>query len=392
MLAVMHEPLVDWLLSPACRELGRRALIAELIARLQAAGVGFERFSVSFRTRHPEVWLENFSWTAEGGLVGHLRDNAVTRQPMFLASPVAELYAGASERRVRLPTEAARYPVTRELAAAGFTDYISLALPAAQRSFVSLATRAPGGFREDVLRSMRLLVPALSLRIELASERWATASLLRTYLGANAARHVLDGQFRLGQGRPIEAAIWSCDLRGFTALVDTVEIDEVLSTLNEYFECVTGPIANHGGEVLKFIGDAVLAIFTGADEAEHGRCAAALAAAQEAFAALDALSERRVERGLRPLAFGLALHHGVVTYGNIGARDRLDFTVIGPAVNEVTRVESLCKSTGYRLLLTSAFVEACDGSARARLRGVGRHALRGVAEPVQLYTLAPDDD
>ena len=330
MLTAMADGLIAWLLSPECRALAGAPLIAALVESLRNAGIPFQRFSISVRTRHPQVWVENYTWSETEGLTRRVRHNDLATRSMYLRSPVAELYAGHDELRVPLPVEAARYPVTAELAANGFTDYLCLALSGAQRSFVSFATRAPGGFSEDSLQRIRAVIPALSLRVDLASERMATGSLLRTYLGPDAARHVLDGEFRLGQGRPIDAVIWSCDLRGFTTLVDTTRNEEVLRSLNEYFECVVAPIAQGGGEVLKFVGDAVLAIFAVADRPIHEASAAALNAAQSAFTALAALNERRAGDGRRPLEFGVALHRGVVTYGNIGALDRLDFSSSGP--------------------------------------------------------------
>ena len=383
MLARMQE-LAAWLTSLECRALEGRALIEALIPAFHRAGLEFERFSISIHTRHPELWVQNFMWSEAEGLSLALRDSSLRRHPRYLDSPVAQVYAGKDEVRVQLPEQAAHYPVTQELSEQGYRDYLCLALPARQRSFVSFATRKVGGFGETTLAELRALVPLLALRMELASERTATSSLLRTYLGPNAARHVLAGRFRRGEGQPIEAVIWSCDLRGFTSLVDSTEIGEVLRTLDAYFECVADPIAAQGGEVLKFIGDAVLGIFTGP---MHEACSAALHAAQEAFAALETLNEARAERGQAPLRFGVALHRGVVTYGNIGAHERLDFTVIGPAVNEVTRVESLCKQLDCSLLLTAAFARACAPPQREQLRSLGQHPLRGVAEPVELFTL-----
>jgi adenylate cyclase len=190
---------------------------------------------------------------------------------------------------------------------------------------------------------------------------------------------VLQGAFRRGEGECIDAVIWVCDLRGFTTLVDGAPIHEVLPTLDRYFECVADPIAARGGEVLKFIGDAVLAIFVDATRPQQ-----ALDAVTDSFAALDRLNAEQAASGRPSLSFGVALHVGAVTYGNIGGTGRLDFTVIGKAVNEVTRVESLCKTLGCRLLLTDAFARACG---RADLRSLGRHPLRGVTEAPELFTL-----
>ena len=227
-------------------------------------------------------------------------------------------------------------------------------------------------------------VPALSLIIELASLRFATRSLLETYLGSNAARHVLAGAFRRGGGERINAVIWTCDLRGFTSLVDRTPIDDVLETLNRFFEVVADPIADQGGEVLKFIGDAVLGIFPCEPGGQEQACTRALSAATTAFASLATVNQALAAAGRAPLHFGVALHVGEVTYGNVGATGRLDFTVIGKAVNEVTRVEALCKRLQRQLLLTADFARA---SGRDDLISLGRHELRGVSEPAELFTV-----
>jgi adenylate cyclase len=205
-------------------------------------------------------------------------------------------------------------------------------------------------------------------------------SLLDVYLGHNAARRVLAGAFRRGGGETIRAAIWSCDLRGFTSMADRLPAAEVVATLDRYFETVCAPIAEGGGEVLKLIGDAVLAIFPISPAAgdEAAACRRALAAAKGAIEGIRRWNEAREE----PIGVGVALHLGEVTYGNIGAQRRLDFTVIGAAVNEVCRVEPLCKELGRSLLVTDAF--AAQVACRD-LVALGTRALRGVAEPRALF-------
>lgn len=393
--------LVAWLLDPATRELDGAALFLGLIEALRAAGIELDRFSASVRTLHPEVFVDNFVWTAGEGLVRKVRTNSMLNHARYQASPVAQLYAGSEEIRVDLGDveDAGRFPVTAELAEQGMLDYVALLLPGEHASFMSLASRTRRGFDRH-MSLLRALVPALSLRVELASQRSVTASLLRTYLGPNAAQRVLAGAFRRGEGEPIDAVIWSCDLRGFTTMVDGASMAEVLPTLDRYFECVADPIAAHGGEVLKFIGDAVLGIFVAPPPGELSAasmppCRASLLAVRDAFDALAKLNAERAEQGRAALNFGVALHVGTVTYGNIGATGRLDFTVIGRAVNEVTRVESLCKVLGRRLIVTETFARALAGGkavAEARcgeeaLVSLGRHPLRGVSHELELFTL-----
>jgi adenylate cyclase len=208
--------------------------------------------------------------------------------------------------------------------------------------------------------------------------------LLEVYLGRNAGRRVLEGRVKRGDVDSIAAALWYCDLRGFTEMSEELPPDEVVLLLNEYFDCMSGPVHRHGGEVLKFIGDAILAIFPIQDDLDRDRaCLTALKAAQEALADLAALNARRRGEKRPPLEVGIALHAGTVMYGNVGAADRLDFTVTGPAVNLVSRIETLCRDLGYPLLASARFASPC-GSV---LRSIGMHRMRGLSAPVEIFTL-----
>jgi adenylate cyclase len=216
--------------------------------------------------------------------------------------------------------------------AKGCTDYVLLRLwsDGGPNNAVSFCSGAEGGFRDAELALLESLLPALALRVDLEVARFATRALLRTYLGRNASERVLAGAFRRGSGERLDAVIWLSDLRGFTERVDQSPLPLVLDALNSYFTCVADTIVAHGGEVLKFIGDAVLAVFPLADDPK-GACRAALDAAERAFAQLEAANEERAANGLDALRIGVVLHCGEVMYGNIGATDRLDFTVIGSA-------------------------------------------------------------
>ncbi len=376
-----EDAIVHWLLSPASGASTAEELLAGLAGRLCADGIPVVRSSLSLLTLHPELFVRNIVWTEDAGYTVFERGDEIRTTSFYLDSPPAHIHAGADEIRCRLEgdTPDLRFGVCRDLHAAGFTDYVALVVPFrdGRRTFISWATRRPGGLRGDDLSRLRSLVPALALRLELASAEHAMRSLLEVYLGHNAARRILAGAFRRGGGETIRAAIWTCDMRGFTTLADRLPAEVVVATLDRYFETVCGPIAQGGGEVLKFVGDAVLAIFP-ADGDDAAACRRALAAAKGALDGLRQWNETRDE----PVRVGVGLHLGEVMYGNIGAQRRLDFTVIGAAVNEVSRVEPLCKELGRSLLVTDVFAAnvACPD-----LVSLGPHKLRGVAEPRDIF-------
>jgi adenylate cyclase len=278
------------------------------------------------------------------------------------------------------------YPICDDLRAEGGTDYLAVALPYTdgEMGYVSWATRAPGGFSDEQVAALMALAPELALRVEVASAYHATQALLQVYLGRNAGDRVARGAFRRGGGERIEAAIWFCDLRGFASLCDERSPEEVVSLLDAYFEHVAGAVMAEGGEVLKLIGDALLAIFPVAGDAPAA-CRRALAAAERALGALADLNVARAERGEPTLAMGVGLHLGEVMYGNVGARDRLDFTVISSSVNEAARLESLCKPLATPLVLSDRFAAAAGPEG---LVDLGLQALKGVRAPMRVFTLA----
>jgi adenylate cyclase len=382
-----HEQTQAWLLAPARSALSAEQLLDGLAARLAAEGLPLWRIACGLRTTHPELFSRLLSWRRGEGTSVQLRSQQFAESATFTDSPVAMLYRGdAVELRRRLADPAERsWPVLDELAAAGGTDWAIFALSFGdgRRNFVSFTTDAAGGFADAQLVALRGLIPALALRLELETARTATRSLLRVYLGANAAERVLAGAFQRGTGQVQRAAVWMCDLRGFTTLADRAPVGEVVAALDVYFEHMATAIEAHGGEILKFIGDAVLAIFPIDAEGAQGPCRRALQAARAALASMAAWNAERATAGAAPLGLGIGLHVGDVMYGNVGARERLDFTVIGAAVNEVSRVEGLCKTVGVPLLVTGAFAAAADD---ASLVSVGEHALRGVGAPQELFT------
>ena len=279
-----------------------------------------------------------------------------------------------------------------DLLAAGMTDYVAIISRFAASIigemdcvYLSWATREPDGFSDGQIAALQRIAPCLALAIKSVSLARMTGTLMETYLGRDAGQRVLSGRIVRGIAERIDAAVWFSDLRGFTRITDTAP-EQVIPLLNDYADAIVSAIHEHGGDVLKLIGDGTLAIFTAEDRTRA--CGAALSAAIAARAGIVELNKRRLAGGKPVTDMYLGLHVGEVFYGNVGSRERLDFTVIGPAVNEASRIAAMCRSVDQPVLMSSAFADV--GDMRRRLISVGRYALRGVAQPQELFTLDPD--
>ena len=291
-------------------------------------------------------------------------------------------------RRLTGPKAKLDYKILEELSAEGGTDYVLLPVEfaiAGRRSGVSVATDHPDGFSAAHLDRMNRLRPLFSLVCESHLLKSLATTLLDTYVGHEAGERILRGEIHRGVGETIQAVICSCDLRNFTPMSDALPRDALIALLNSYFECIGTAVANHGGEILKFMGDSVLAIFRvrEADTAD-AVCRSAIAAARQAMAAMEAFNQKRLAENLEVLGYGLALHLGDVMYGNIGAPGRLDFTVIGPAVNLVNRLERLAGELGVSVVVSKAFARHLPEP----LVNLGEHQLRGVREPQEVFTIS----
>jgi len=383
------QTLQQWLGSGECRRLASPdAAINGTAERIVAGGVPLWRMSTTLVTMHPEIQSLELVWHRGVGTTSRLLPHAIVESRDFLGSPVEEVLRTRVPVRCRMEAggELARFPQLESLAARGCTDYLAVPVELADGRHTALtyATDAPGGFLPEHLAAMESIWPALVMRLDLGSLTYSLHSLLRVYLGQNASNRVLRGGFKRGQGESITAAIWFCDLRGFTALSDSLPAAEVVALLDRYFEVVGGAVTAQGGEILKFIGDAMLAVFPVRESGPRGPCGRALLAAEQALAALDELARAPENQGRAPLRAGIALHLGDVMYGNIGARERLDFTIIGRSVNEAARLESLCKDLGVPLLLSGTFARAAGLTGGVSL---GLHQLRGVRAPQEVFTL-----
>ncbi len=359
-----------------------------------AAGLPLWRLRLLIRTLHPQLFATGFTWRSdldrvETGHPGH--GMVLSRQ--YLESPYAPILRGEGGVRRRLEGSSPRldYPVLRDLHAEGATDYVAMPMRFSdgQINIITLVSRQEGGFSTEHLGLLYEILPVLARLFEVFALKDTASTLLGTYLGRRTGIQVLNGQIKRGDRQDIDAAIWLCDLRGSTALSETMARDAYLDTLNQFFDCMVEPIVEHGGEVLKYIGDSVLAIFpieqpddAAEDACGHDACQRALAATRDARARVEALNTERAERGAAPLGYGISLHRGRLTYGNIGSAARLDFTVIGPAVNEAARIEEMTKVLGRPVLVSAAFAK----SFRGTLTPLGSHPLRGVALQQEIYT------
>jgi adenylate cyclase len=376
------QGLFDWLLDGVPGATGAPEVVERLCRELREAGVPVDRVVAFVTTLHPTTLGRAFRWTpGEPVSVAELT-LAVQQSEAFRHSPVSWVAGTRQELRRRLSRGEPEldFEVLRELAGEGFTDYLCLPLPFlnGETHCIAFATRRAEGFSESDTETLRRVVRPLARIAEILALRRTAANLLTTYVGRNSGERILAGRIFKGDVESIRAVIWFSDLRGFTELSSRLPARALIDTLNELFECQVPAIERHGGEVLKFMGDGLLAIFPIAGEAEAAApCAAALAAAEDAF---DALAARNGEAA-SPIQFGLALHVGEIAYGNIGGSSRLDFTAIGPAVNLAARIEGLTSKLG-RALLVSAELAA---HAPSPLVDLGAFELKGVSGPQRVF-------
>jgi adenylate cyclase len=379
---------VDWLLRDAWNNTSIRELVQQLSHCLIASGVPVMRLQLVIRTLHPQLFATSYTWwreTDEMDVSSAEHDIIETRE--HKESPYAPILNGAGGvRRLMDGTNPQfDFPILKELHAGGGTDYVAMPLlfSDGQINIISLVSDRTGGFSTDELGQFYEVLPLLSRLIEVHALRRTATTLLDTYLGKYTGQRVLEGSIKRGDGENIHAVIWFCDLRDSTALTESLGRDEYLSMLNQFFDCMAGAVLDHGGEVLKFIGDAVLAIFPVEDPDSPEAAGHAIDAAQDAQRRIAIINQQGAEHGAKAIGFGVGMHIGDLMYGNIGTPGRLDFTVIGSAVNEASRIESMCKILGKTILFSAGFARHFPD----RLESLGTHTLRGVSTPQELFTV-----
>ena len=398
-----HSEIAAWLTQAGLAGESENAIVDGFCERCVKAGLPVGRAHVFIDTLHPvhegrlfrwghtlnETPLMEYGRTAPhpgGTAEDELAAERWRKSPFYRM-----LQTGDSLLRRRVPAEGeTEFAALAEIRGFGMTDYVAIINRFAADGVIgemdcvysSWATRNPDGFSDAHIAALQRLTPYFALAIKSVSLQRMTGTLMQTYLGRDAGQRVLSGRIVRGVTDRIDAAIWFSDLRGFTRITDTTP-EQVIPLLNDYADVIVSAVHEHGGDVLKLIGDGTLAMFT-ADGRERA-CSAALAAAIAAREGVAKLNERRGGNGLPVTDMYLGLHVGEVFYGNVGSMERLDFTVVGPAVNEASRIAAMCRSADQPMLASAAFAEV--GAIRRRLVSVGRYALRGVGKPQELFTL-----
>ncbi|MCB8819272.1 adenylate/guanylate cyclase domain-containing protein [Microvirga rosea] len=382
--------LEAWIIEQGLSGSSIATLLTGIVERLAADGIPLARAYIALPTVNPTIRVFNHTWTHQGGTVvegiSHERN-----QEAFEISPFGYmLREGLSEQHWRFhENHPIRFDLFDDIRRDGGTDYLAhlvrfenAGAPDLRGIAVSFSSLRDGGFSQEEVVRIGAIMPLLSLSAYRIGLFDLTVGMLDTYVGLSAGRRVLSGEIRRGAGATITAALLFADLRGFTALADQVGAP-VIGRLDEHLEAMAAPIVAEGGEVLKFLGDGLLAAFPiTEDQPPEAAGAAAIRAALSAFALNDAVNETHPDA--MPLHLDIALHSGDVFYGNIGAASRLDFTVIGPAVNEVSRMEALCSGLDCHLVMSAAVAQASP----LPVRSLGLHRLRGVPTERELFTLA----
>ncbi len=403
-VGTLIDATADWLMSQALGEHSMQQTFIGCCNRLRAAGIPICRGHLAFRTLHPLFSAVSITWR-EGQALHVIEHAHGADEGEFARSPLYFLIqSGVPHLRRRLRTEADTrdFPLLKELWSQGATDYLAYLVVfgddrptgsgVGDGMVGSWAADRPDGFSDDDIRALQRIERRLAVACKVRIKDQIARNVLTAYLGAHSGQQVFEGKIQRGDGETIYAVIWFCDLRDSTRLAATLPLQEFLDTLNEFFECMAGAVLAHGGEVLRFIGDAVLAIFpmqahTVVDPSQcpvhRAACEQALAAARDALARLAKLNTQRKAQGRKALGGGVALHVGDVMYGNIGVPERVEFSVIGPAANTAARLESLCKTLHSRLVVSSQYASVLPESWHS----LGQQPIVGTDAHIEVFTL-----
>ncbi|MDX1377038.1 MAG: adenylate/guanylate cyclase domain-containing protein [Burkholderiales bacterium] len=380
-------PVIDWLMHKGRLMDSPKDVVEQICLRVREAGMPIDRVGFFFWTLHPQYWGNAMFW--DGATIDLRRAGPELRQQdTYRNSPVARIIEGerVMRRRIERADCPIDYPVLEELKGLGATDWVlcEVVFSTGQRNAVSLATRRPGGFSDRDIAEIEKLLHPFALVMENFTNRELARTLLETYLGRQSGLRVLDGKIQRGDGDEIDAVIWFSDLRESTPLSEALGERAFLELLNDYFEATAGAVLEQGGEVLRFIGDASLAVFPLPQAgARRETCERAVAAVQAARARAIAANARRAEARLPAFSFGVGLHLGRVLYGNIGTPERLEFSVIGAAANQAARIESLCKRTRTDAVASRPVAAEIGGDWPS----LGRFELPGVASAMEVYAV-----
>jgi adenylate cyclase len=384
------QKLTDWLIDGPRSAASPSRLMAETCEGLVAAGLPLWRVGVFVKTLHPDFYGYNYIWRPGAEVEVGSVDFNILQAPEFQASPLSIVFLQKLEVRARVgDPESNRFPIIEDMRAEGVTDYVALPLPFTDGSVhaSSWTTKQPGGFTDQQVNALRSLVRALARVIEVIQWRRISSLLLDTYVGNRAGERILSGQIRRGHTETMNAAIWLSDLRGFTALSDRLPSETVVDILNNYFDCQVSAIRTHGGEVLKFMGDGLLAVFPIDEYVGDAQqvCSHVLEAARESRSSVDAM-HYPIGDAVERFRFGVALHLGPILYGNIGGGNRLDFTCIGPAVNLAARLEKIAGKLSRTIVASEGFAGICAGGWSE----LGEFPIAGFSKAERVYGLADE--
>ncbi len=390
--------IVDWLTWAGLEGNDIGEILSGLCERLLASGtMQVFRAHIAVTTLHPQFGGYGFTWWRDGGLLepqayprADSYNDSFTRSPFY---HMIDTKTYQLRRRLTGADAQVDFPILEEFRDAGATDWYAAAFPFVWRDggdaevsgFVtSWTTDAPDGFDFLTLARLQSILQLMALAVKAAATYTMAEGVLATYIGTDVAERVLSGGIERGRAETLDAALFYADLRGFTRLADTTERGQLVRMLDQYFDLIVEPVHQRGGQVLKYLGDGLLATFDLSSGDRGDVCGRALAAARSAHESIDRVNHQRLAAGEPTMTLDIALHLGEVVYGNIGARDRLEFTVIGPAVNEASRIEALCDQLDETLVMSGAFASelAAHGTP---VRSLGDHTLRGVRKAQELF-------
>lgn len=379
-------PITEWLDHGAAPATMPQEVLKLLCHRLVAQGIPLHRVAVFVRTLHPNVAGRGFIWHEPQNIVEIVTaELGIQDTEQYQKSPVRVVFTQHIEVRSRIEGRAGplEFPILEDLRKEGATDFFAAPMRflTGEVHGASFVTRRAGGFSDEHIEALRRVMPSFSRVAEIYAWKRTARNILDAYLGEQTGEKVLAGKIRRGDGEDIRAVIWFCDLRDSTPLADSMTRAEFLGLLNEFFECILGPVLEQKGEVLRFIGDAALAIFPVMHDTVHERAEVSRRAVLAASTAIERMVAFNAKRE-RKLGFGIGLHLGHVLYGNIGTPTRIEFTVIGAAANEAARIEGFCKTLQVPLVMSEPVARHVADRV-----SLGSHRLRGVEDPIELFTL-----
>ena len=381
------QPVNDWLFRYGRLFEDRYKFVTELSRHLRQAGAPIDRLQIMFPTINPLYTATSAIWrSSTDDTTPFQAFHGIRQTDRFIGSPVEKVLEtgrGVRQSLMDLPDNA--HAAFIELAEDGFIDYYAMPVTfnSGLNSLMIVSTKRKTGFSDCDINNFRLLRDYVAPTLEVFSLRHLSGSLLDTYLGKRTGEKVLSGMIKRGDADTIHAALWFSDLRDFTQMTENLPADKLLKILNDYFEYVAAAVTARGGEILRFIGDAMLIVFPIDEQvSRQSACQAAIDAARDAQQSLATHNHMRRRHGENEIRFGVGLNVGEVIYGNVGAPDRLDFTVMGPAVNRTARLESLTKIVGEDILVSKEFAEIVD----CPMKSLGEHNMKGIEAPQPVFT------